>query len=417
MHTIYRLTYWLAERFTLYKPAQSGLSLMPMNIALSGINAAFKRLRTTSNNIANVATPGFKQSRAETVESAAGGVKLTQIRPSQQQGQLNFTNNGLDLGITGNGYFQLNNQGETSYSRDGSFKLDKDGYIVNSEGKRLIGFHADTKGTLNGTTSDMRVDSRNGAPQATDSIKVGINLDATESVPGVAFDPNDPNSFNHTTSLNVHDSLGGNHQLDLFFRKTASPNVSEVVAYSDGKQVLGATALNFDNSGKLTSPAQVNIPAFSPGNGAADLNISLDTSEMSHYGSDFSISELSQNGSDSGRATGISIANDGIVSAQFSNGQSRVIGQVALANFSNPQALNNLGNNNFSHSHASGDATVGTPGTNNFGNIQSGSLETSNVNLEQQLIDLKVSRQEVQANAKVIKTQDEILGTLFEDKA
>ena len=246
---------------------------MISNIALSALNTSFSKLRSTANNIANSSTPGFKQTRVDQVESAAGGSRVSNITRSTEPGVPVTTSRALDLTISGDGYFALSDNGKTVYSRNGTFNVSKDGYIENSQGQRLLGF------TGSGQSGELNI---------------------------------------HTTNSSVN---------------------------------------------------------------------------------------------------GISIDKQGNVQAQLTDGSSAKVGQVAVAQFNNPQGLQNNGNSTFVATQSSGDATLNYPGSANHGEILSGQLESSNVNLEQQLVGLITAKHEVQANAKLIKTESEMLGTLFEDKA
>ncbi|MDH5379039.1 MAG: flagellar hook-basal body complex protein, partial [Gammaproteobacteria bacterium] len=281
-----------------------------------------------------------------------------------------------------------------------------------SSGQRLQGFQ--NGGT---TPADLRVDRSVSAPTATSEMSLNVNLDATESVPLTAFDPNDSSSYNHKISTTVYDSLGETHQMDLYFRNTAVSGSVEMSAYVDGNQVLAPNTMTFNSAGRLSSSASVSIPGFNVGNGSEDMNITLNTSEISRYASDFSVNSIQQDGYSSGSATAISVGKDGRVSALYSNGETRDVGQVALADFPNPQGLSRLGNNGFAQSHESGSATVGYAGSGSLGQVQAGTLETSNVNLEEQLIQLKMAQREVQANVQVLKAEGEMIGSLFRDKA
>ena len=387
---------------------------MPFDVALTGLNAARARLRTTSNNIANVATPGFKQSRAETVANPDnGGVRVAQVRPQNSFGGLEFSGNGLDMGVAGKGYFRLNDSGETVYSRDGSFNADRDGYITNARGQRLTGVNA------GGQFGDLRIPSGSSAPVATSNISISANLDATESAPSAPFNPADASSFNHSMSVTAYDSLGAEHQVDVYFRESGVAGSVEVHAYADGNAVLGPSTISFDSTGKLSSPASgsLSVPAFNPGNGAANMNVSLDVSKLTRYGADYSVNAVMQDGKTASQVTGVAVEQNGNVVAQLSNGDKELVGQVALADFSNTQGLHSLGNNSFGESFSSGSPTLGLPQSGGFGSVMSGQRELSNVNLEEQLVNMKAAEHEFSANAAMIKAEDEMLGTLFDRKA
>lgn len=382
---------------------------MISRIALSGLNASFARLRTTANNIANSQTTGFKQARTELVSiPESNGVKVSANRQSTYAGAPQRTQQGQDLAINGNGYFLVNDGGKQSYTRAGAFGLDREGYVSNSQGQRLMGFTAQN----GGTPVELKFDTKALQPTVTKNISLHVNLDATATAPVTAFDPNNPASFNHQASTTAYDSLGSQHQVDIYYRKTATPNQVEMHTMIDGNHVGGAQTLDFDTSGKLSSPASgsITLPSHNPGNGASNLDIKIDISKTTQTGNQFEVKSISQDGSSAARLTGINIDDSGNVSANFDNGQSSNLGRVAIAQFPNPQGLQPEGNGNFSATADSGDVTFG-------GHLQAGALESSNVNLEEQFVNLISTQHMAQAAAKMIKTEDEMLGTLFQDKA
>lgn len=382
---------------------------MISRIALSGLNASFTRLRTTANNIANSQTTGFKQTRTELVSiPESNGVKVSANRQSTYTGAPQHTQQGQDLAINGDGYFLVSDGGKQSYTRAGAFGLDREGYVANSQGQRLMGFTAQN----GGTPVELKFDTKTVQPAETKNISLNVNLDTTAAAPTAVFDPNNPASFNHQTSTTAYDSLGSQHQIDVYYRKTATLNQVEMHTTIDGNPVGGAQTLDFDTSGKLSSPASgsITLPGYSPGNGASNLDIEIDVSKSTQTGSQFEVRAISQDGSSAARLTGINVDNSGTVSANFDNGQSSQLGRVAIAQFPNPQGLQPEGNGNFSATIDSGDVTFS-------GHLQAGALESSNVNLEEQFVNLLSTQHMAQAAAKMIKTEDEMLGTLFEDKA
>ena len=263
-----------------------------------------------------------------------------------------------------------------------------------------------------GTPVELKFDTKSTQPVETKNISLNVNIDATAATPVTAFDPNDPTSFNHQTSTTAYDSLGSQHQVDVYYRKTATPNQVEMHTMIDGNPAGGAQTLDFDTSGKLSSPVSgsITLPSHNPGNGANNLDIKIDVSKTTQTGSQFEVNSISQDGSSAARLTGINIDNSGNVSANFDNGQSSQLGRVAIAQFPNPQGLQPEGNGNFSATADSGNVTFG-------GHLQAGALESSNVNLEEQFVNLISTQHMAQAAVKMIKTEDEMLGTLFEDKA
>ncbi len=396
---------------------------MPFRIALSGINSFSSSLRSTSNNIANAGTTGFKRSRTEFADvyasSTGGGTKVAAVENQFTQGNLVFTGNTLDMAINGQGFFRLEDNGTTLFSRAGNFHQDRDGYIVNQQNQRLTGFQADASGNITGSLGALQLDASGIQPGATTRISMGLNLDASGEVPVAPFDPDNADSYNHSTTVTVYDSQGSEQNLSLYFQKTAD-NEFDVYGYSDGNQVLSASSIQFNTSGEISSPvspAEISIPAFNPGGGAADLNITLDVADVTQYGSDFSVNSITQDGFGTGQPSSYDISDTGVVSARFTNGQSRVLGQVALANFTNPQGLSQLGDTSFADNYESGAPLISTPGSGSLGLVQSGALESSNTNLAESLISLKMNAYQLQAQVKVIETADQIIGSLFDATA
>ncbi len=416
---------------------------MSFRSALSGINAASQELRIIGNNVANASTTGFKQSRAEFADvyanAGAGaaataigaGVRLSAVTQQFSQGNIGFTDNKLDMAINGRGFFVLDNNGTRSYTRAGSFQVDREGYMVNSNSKRLVVNNADAEGNITGSVGPLRLDTSNITPKATTRLDVGLNLDSSQKVPNtVPFDPAIAASFNHSTSLTVYDSLGGSHLATMYFVKSPQNNAWEAHTFVDGKNIKGAQAapfqgdtLQFDGSGALSMingqpvpPGEIKYPGFDVGNGSDPLKLSINllgATPSTQFGSQFNVSALTQNGFTSGRLSGIDIDDTGIIRARYSNGQTRTLGQVSMADFSNPQGLRQLGDTAWAESYASGSPLVGTPGSGSLGVLQAGALEGSNVDLTGQLVNMITAQRNFQANAQVIKTADTVTQTII----
>jgi flagellar hook protein FlgE len=422
---------------------------MPFRTALSGLNAASTNLKVIGNNVANAGTTGFKKSRSEFADifpannlgsssnSVGSGVKVAGVSQQFTQGNVEFTDNNLDMSISGQGFFRLNDSGTSVYSRAGAFGVDQSGFVVNSSNQRLTVFQADSSGNVTGALGDLKLDTSDIAPSATGTIDVSANLDSNQNsfltYPGLpAFDPLDPTTFNHSTSLTLYDSLGNPILASMYFRNTDVANVWEThlwVANDAGSTVevlpTGNVAgepgvLTFDNAGTLASvnPAvggslALDYQTLNPLTGAADLLLDLDYSNITQYGSGFSVNALTQDGFSSGQLSGVNIDDTGIVQARYTNGQSTVLGQVAIANFSNSQGLQQLGDTAWVETFRSGAALVGAPGTASLGLIQSGALEGSNVDLTEQLVNMITAQRNFQANAQVISTADTVTQTII----
>lgn len=410
---------------------------MPFRIALSGLNAAGQDLRITANNIANVNTTGFKRSRAEFgdlyavstfgvgTNAIASGVSLNRVGQQFTQGNIDFTQNSLDLAISGEGFFTLSDRGSSVYSRSGAFGVDRDGFVVNAGGARLQVFppvQGENGRFDGGRLSDLRLVTTDAPPNATSSVDAGLTLPANATVPTITpFSITDARSYNHSTSVTVYDSLGTSHVQTLYFVKTGT-NQWNVHTYIDGQAVGGAQAIAFNNQGVLTTPANglVTLPPHTPtagtppvANGAADLVIELDLSTTTQRGERFGVNSLTQDGFATGRLVGVAVSAEGVITARYTNGQSTPLGQVVLTRFANPQGLQQLGDTAWSETSESGEAVRGEPGTSSFGLVQSGAVETSNVDLTAELVNMITSQRNFQANAQMISTSDQLQQTII----
>lgn len=446
---------------------------MSFNIGLSGLYAANKQLDVTGNNIANVATTGFKSSRAEfeDVYSATklgsgskvvgSGVRLANVSQQFTQGDINNTGNVLDMGINGSGFFTLSNNGATTYTRAGTFQVNKDGFITNTDGTaRLQGYGVDANGkVVNGILTDLKIDTSNLAPKTTSLVTSTINLNSTSptindsatSVPvGIPFDPTNTASYTKSFSTPIYDSQGNMHPMDQYLVKTGQ-NTWKVYTLVDGRNpdATGsdpkttpavASTLSFDANGKLTqvstpntttTPPSVTISSnlimkgWVPGNvtngtwtanGAAanPAGVTISMASTTQYNADTARSIPTQDGYATGQITDLSIDGTGTLFANFSNNQSKAIGQVALASFTNEQGLQAVGGTSWKETFASGIPGYDAPETGTLGSIQSNSLEESNVNLTNELVNLIKAQSNYQANAKTISTQSTIMQTIIQ---
>ncbi|MEM6512660.1 MAG: flagellar hook protein FlgE [Pseudomonadota bacterium] len=401
---------------------------MVFAVALSGLNASSDDLAVTANNVANVNTNGFKRSRTEfaevfatgvqSVQQSGAGVAVADISQQFAQGNIDFTDSALDLAIAGEGFFVLSQNGARSYSRAGSFSLDRDGFVINSAGARLQSYPSAGNGLFNtGTPQDLQLITGASAPQATSLAQFGINLPADAPVPvNPVFDPQDASSFNHTASFTAYDSLGTALTATVYFIKDAAPNTWNTEVQIDGATVgAAAPQISFNPDGTLATPAGGLLPlnTFPVTTGANALNVTLDFSASTQFGNAFGVNSLSQDGFTTGRLTGLSVSNEGVVFARFTNGQSSELGKLAMANFTNPQGLQQIGDTNWAESFQSGDALLGEAGTASFGNIQSGALEASNVDLTAELVNMITAQRNFQANAQMISTSDAVTQTII----
>jgi flagellar hook protein FlgE len=403
---------------------------MSFLISLSGMNAASADLNITSNNIANANSTGFKASRGEfgdvfavsgyglSSNNIGAGTRLQRVAQQFVQGNVDYTGKSLDMALTGKGFFTVSGGAGLSYTRAGNFGADREGYVVNPAGQRLQVFlpNPSGQGFDTGRMSDLRLATGDAPPRPTGRIDVGLNLPGNASPPTLApFDANSPETYNHTTSLTVYDSLGAPHSQSLYFVRTANPNEWVVHTRIDGVDVGGPQTLQYSDSGALLAPVggEIALPPHTPPGGAAPMEISLRLDGSTQYGDRFGVSALVQDGHATGRLSSIEISAEGVVNARYSNGVSTPLGQVALTNFANPQGLHPTGDNAWAETHASGQALRGAAGTAEFGQIQGGALEASNVNLTEQLVNMITAQRNFQANAQMVQAQDKLTQTVI----
>ncbi|MFM9383566.1 flagellar hook protein FlgE [Pseudomonas sp. UV AK001] len=439
---------------------------MSFNIGLSGLYAANKQLDVTGNNIANVATAGFKSSRAEfeDVYSATrlgsgskvigNGVRLANVSQQFTQGDINNTGNVLDMGINGSGFFTMSNNGSISYTRAGTFKVDDKGFITNTDyTSRLQGYGVDANGKIiNGVLTDLKIDTSNLAPKSTSSVTSTINLNSSEKPidqTAFPFDPAKLESYTKSFSTPIYDTQGNSHVMDQYMVKT-SDNTWKVYTLVDGRNpdATGsnpvttppvASTLTFDSAGKLVQvstpnpadpanpiissdlkltnwkPGTVTNGVFTPNGAAANPNgVTISLAKTTQYNADTARSIPTQDGYATGQITNLTIDGTGTLFANFSNNQNKAIGQVALASFTNEQGLQAIGGTSWKETFASGVPGYDAPETGTLGSIQSNSLEESNVNLTNELVDLIKGQSNYQANAKTISTQSTIMQTIIQ---
>jgi flagellar hook protein FlgE len=403
---------------------------MAFGIGLSGLSAAQLDLDVTANNIANSETSGFKQSRTEFSElfsnslqgvsslQAGNGVRVSKVAQQFSQGNIENTSNSLDLAINGTGFFAVSDGGSLQYTRSGAFSTDKDGYVVNSALQRLQVYPSLGNGAFNTSQlTNLQLQTAQNAPSATTSAVAIFNLPANAAQPTAAtFDPVDPTSYNNATSLTVYDSLGAAHTASIYFAKTATDNQWNSYLYIDGTAVGTAQTLTYSNAGVLTVPAtgSINYGSYTPTTGAAALSIDFDVSQATQFGDYFSTTSISQDGFTTGQLSGITVDATGVVQANFTNGQSTALGQVAMVNFANPQGLQRVDGTNWAETYSSGQPMNGTAGTSGLGLLQSGALEASNVDITKQLVNMIVAQRNYQSNAQMISTEKEITQTVID---
>jgi flagellar hook protein FlgE len=399
---------------------------MSFQHGLSGLNAAARNLDVIGNNVANANTVGAKSSRAEFADMYANsltglssattgiGVAVSSIAQQFTQGDIVSTQNPLDMAINGRGFFRVAQDGVVQYTRNGQFRMDKDGYIVTSQGARLTGYPVDTQGRIaNGTPSELQISTADISPKPTALARAQLNLDARETPLAVPFDSTDPDTYHSAMSMSVYDSLGRDHQVTLFYSKTAG-NTWEVHATADGTDIPGVAAtLTFNTGGTMTSPVgpfNLTIPVGA--DAGSNMTFGVNLSTATQFGASFATTEIAQDGYGTGRLSGFTADDSGILIGRYSNGQTRPQGQIVLANFVNPQGLVPLGNNAWTEGGSAGQPTLGAPGSGILGSLEAGAVENSNVDLTAELVQMITAQRVYQANAQTIKTHDQLLQTI-----
>lgn len=396
------------------------------SIPLSGLNASDTALATISNNLANLNTTGYKDTNVNFQDmfyqllgsngsgdqlQVGAGTSVGSIATNFSGGSVEDTGVNTDVAITGNGFFVVQDGGNTYYTRAGDFTQNASGYLVTADGYEVMGYPAtngvvNTNGGLEPIQLPMGMIS---APTATQNISLEANLSSNTAVGGT-----------YDTNITVYDSLGTSHVLSLDFTRTSSgwsytatlPS-SDITGGTGTATTVASGSLSFDSNGNLTSttPITLSIPNLADGASTMGMNWELASSSgtglITQVSGSSSTSNTTQDGATSGSLTSFSINSDGTISGAFSNG-TKVVGQIALANFANLQGLTKEGDNNYSATISSGAAVVGTPGTSSMGTLTGSALELSNVDMSTEFSNLIIAERGYQANAKSVTTFDQI---------
>jgi flagellar hook protein FlgE len=406
-------------------------------IALSGLTADSAALDVVGNNLANLNTTGFKDSNVSFYDllqqsvaggstQIGGGVSAPQTERIFNQGSIQLTGGNYDAAIKGNGFFVVQDpSGNTLYTRAGNFNLDANGNLITSTGQYVQGWTAQN-GVLNtsGAIGNITIPSNAlQTPSATQNFALTVNLNAD----GVVGQP----SGTFATPISVVDSLGVEHTLTVNFTETAPGNWDyEIdipgadVGTPGAPSAVATGSLTFDSNGNLTSPAapaQVPITITGLADTASDMNINWNlatlngngTPVITQYSAASAVSAASQDGVPASQVTQVSIANGGAITAQFSNGNQEVIGQLALASVSNPDSLIGVGENNYEAGANTATPVVGVPNTGTLGTVEGGALEASTVDIAKEFTNLIVYQNSYQANSKVILTLDQLTQSLL----
>lgn len=435
---------------------------------LSGLNVSSRNLEVIGNNVANTATFGAKTARAEFGDMYAAalngsgsnsigiGASIGAVAQQFTQGNITTTENPMDLAINGGGFFQVTDgKNPNMYTRNGQFKLNREGFIVNNQGHKLLGYQATNQGTIiPAQASPLQLPTSGIQPNQTDKVNLEMTFDSRAKIAtGATVDFDDPNTYNFATSQTMYDQKGQAIGLTYYVRKTSADNwdmyvtangssiledgtgnpmrvASLTFAAAGGPPTTTAAAVAQGDPGTITTYDAAGNPLVTTGDGMFDIpdipsvamasgamteiisGVQFNMAKSAEYGASFAVTNLSQTGYAPGQLTSINIEQNGVVMARYSNGQSKPAGQIELANFRNPQGLQPLGGNEWTATFASGDPIMGIPSDGNMGVLQSGALEESNVDLTGELVNMIVAQRMYQANAQTIKTEDQVLQTL-----
>jgi flagellar hook protein FlgE len=423
--------------------------LSSLYTGVSGLVAQGEALGVVGDNIANANTVGFKASRAEFQDilskdlkgilggnQIGRGTKIGAVNPIITQGNVDSTDKATDLAISGEGYFQVKGTDGTSYTRDGSFHFDREGFLVTNDNQRVQGFQADDKGNILNKTDNIRFPRALIPAKATKEVKMDLNLDSRVEATK-KFDIKDPYATSHySTGIELYDSQGNKHLVTLFFNKVADGKW-DYKGTVDGKEMTGGTpgelseicngSLTFNADGKLDEQemkdSNFNFAGgafqnqkikFNFGDAIKEGGKGIDGSKQ--YGKDSDLITWRQDGAAAGTITNLSFSDQGTLTALYSNGEAQDLAQIALAKFENPEALFKVGNNRLKESRDSGQAALGASGRSGRGKLFAKSLERSTVDLAAEFVNLIQNQRGFQANAKTITTTDQLLEEVIQLK-
>ncbi|MCA1059161.1 flagellar basal-body rod protein FlgF [Rossellomorea aquimaris] len=401
--------------------------LRSMYSGISGMKNFQTKLDVIGNNIANVNTYGYKKGRVtfqdlmnQTVSGASRatanrggqnakqvglGSSLSSIDTIQTQGSLQTTGRSLDVAISGDGYFVVRQGNNEMFTRAGNFYLDSNGNLVTGQGNLVQGYPVNADGDVNKSgTADIKIDTNTTmAPQATSKATYNGNLKSSAPI-GTEVE----------LETKVKDSLGKDISIKLLMNKTAQNTWGVTISSLTNDVTVSAgqtTSLTFDAGGKLTSQVPFPITLNNQTGGNQSQSIDLDFSKITQFDSSSSANVDTVDGNSEGYLESFNIGSSGEVNGVFSNGEVRVLSQLALATFSNPGGLTKAGSNLFQASNNSGLPNQGVAGEGR-GSLQSGSLEMSNVDLSEEFTEMITAQRGFQANTRIITTSDEILQEL-----
>lgn len=391
---------------------------MGFSQGLSGLSAAAKALDVVGNNIANSQTFGFKAGSASFADIFAGsqgmGVRVAGVDQNFGDGNLANGSSALDMGISNRGFFRMvDAAGSVFYSRNGQFDQDENGYIYNkTNGLFLTGYQA-TDGAINpgAQVGPIRIPKDDMPPAASTKGSLTGNLKSDAEIITKPFDKDDKDTYNYVSEVTATDSLGNKHAIKVYFVHTASGEWKAHAEDSTSPDGVKELQLKFDTSGNIVGPAEMTVTG-APYNGSAALAVKLDLSKLSQNSGDMQIMLGEIDGQAPGKFNGYEVSDSGEVIVIYNNQKRQTVAQVVLADFANVGGLAQQGNNLWAETGQSGQPFLGTSGSGSFGTINGGMLETSNVELGEEMVNMIVYQRNYQSNSQTIKTQSEVLQTL-----
>ncbi|ASG04241.1 flagellar hook protein FlgE [Vibrio anguillarum] len=423
-------------------------------ISLSGLSAAQLDLNTTSNNIANANTFGFKESRAEfgdvystslftnSKTTPGQGVQANKVAQQFHEGSSIYTNNPMDLRVAGTGFFAVAKDKLTpqqnELTRNGAFHLDKNDYMVTSNDEFLLGYdvNPDTGDVLSYEPKPINIPAQFGKPKQTANVELGANLPANGKLKDpTLFDITDPETYNRTTSSTIYDSMGQPYKLTSYYLKDQTQANTWQTYYTvtdkTGEKpinVVGGDAttptghightMKFNNDGTLASMnngQQIVTESLGLGANPVELNgadanqtLSFSLDSATQFAAPFELTKFVQDGATTGFLTKIDFDENGSVLATYSNGQNTILGRVGLVRVANEQGLDKKGGTQWDSTQFSGDKIWGESNKGSFGTISNGVIEQSNIDMTQELVDLISAQRNFQANSRALEVHNQL---------
>ncbi|MGI9919720.1 MULTISPECIES: flagellar hook protein FlgE [Vibrio harveyi group] len=426
-------------------------------VSLSGLSSAQLDLNTTSNNIANANTYGFKESRAEFSDvysnslftnaktTPGGGAQANQVAQQFHEGSSIYTNNPMDLRVSGTGFFAVAKDRlipqQNEMTRNGAFHLNKENYMVTANDEFLLGYQVNPE---SGEVSSyepqpINIPAEFGKPKQTANIEVGVNLPANGDLKDpTQFDFSDPDTYNRSTSSTIYDSMGQSYKLTTYYLKDQTqPNTWQTyytvtdkggekplnVANGDASTPTGHVGhtMKFNNDGTLASlnngqpitsvalgdPATNTNPVDLNGaDPAQTLNFGLGSATQ--FAAPFELTKFDEDGATTGFLTKVDFDENGSVLGTYSNGENVTLGRVALVRVPNEQGLDKKGGTQWDSTQFSGDKIWGESNKGSFGTINNGMLEQSNIDMTQELVDLISAQRNFQANSRALEVHNQL---------